>query len=193
MLPKRRKETAGDNYGPGRTNGFALSDDPVLAAKPVILSFAQRGENPPPEETWLHQSCKECGQELRFETIPATNLETLKLFKPGFIKFKLVTLGRPVLWLDPGTRISGPVHLPEGDWDIATASISSGAKPPQTEKSPVTVFRPTIAALRLIELWEQLGSEAAPARKSGDYLFNYAKKALHGRYVETGFTAPLTR
>jgi hypothetical protein len=57
----------------------------------------------------------------------------------------------------------------------------------------VTVFRPTIAALRLIELWEQLGSEAAPARKSGDYLFNYAKKALHGRYVETGFTAPLTR
>jgi hypothetical protein len=70
---------------------------------------------------------------------------------------KLLTLGRPLIWLDGDSVITGHIELPDGDWDVGTLKNNIGDEV-NLIASLCIAFQPTVAALRFIEFWEQLCS-----------------------------------
>jgi len=156
---------------------FAISD------VPTVISFGTRDGTYDAFVQRLHESCRAAGMATSVETIPSCSRDNACLFKPTFIKLKLLTIGGPVLWLDADAVVSEAIALPQGDWDLAT--LPNNLRDHVNAKAALCIgFKPTVPALRFLEHWEQLC--AAHWLKPGyDHRrFNYAREILAGYYRE---------
>lgn len=156
---------------------------PRSAVRPTVVSFGTRDGIYDAYARRLGESCDAAGMPASIETIPACPPDNAFLFKPTFIKVKLLTLGGPVIWLDADAVVSEPLQLPVGEWDVGT--LPNNLPEPINPKSALCIaFNPTIAALRFLEHWEQLC--AAHWLKPGhDHRrFNYTREILGGHYME---------
>jgi len=153
------------------------------AGPPTVISFGTRDGRYDACARRLERACRAAGMQASIETIPACPPENAFLFKPTFIKVKLLTVGGPVLWLDADALVTQPIALPEGDWDVGTLPNNLG-DPVNPKAALCIAFNPTVAALRFLEHWEQLC--AAHWLKPGhDHRrFNYAREILAGHYEE---------
>ncbi|MCG5541616.1 MULTISPECIES: hypothetical protein [unclassified Halorhodospira] len=162
-LKKRRAKRTKRNLGflLAPTPTFPLDVDfsaaDLSADRFRIISYATRDGFYDWQLDRLKQSCIDQGLSCATETIPNCSALNAQLFKPTFIKFKLLTLQATVVWVDADAIVTAPFSLPAEAWDLAT--VSNQKNP---DKNPILslciAFRPTIGALRFLEAWEHLCS-----------------------------------
>ena len=97
-----------------------------------------------------------------FETIPACDRRAASLFKPSFIKFKLLTLNRPVIWLDADSVILEAIDFPAGEWDVGLIKNDRNSKLPWA--ACLIYFNNTPNAMKLLDIWISLCSNQALER-----------------------------
>ncbi len=173
---------------PSPVRAFAISDPSFGAVddqplRPVIISYGTRDGKYDVFSERLRASCEATGHDCSFETIPDCGRRNACLFKPTFIRMKLLTLGRPVIWMDADGIVRDRLNLPDGEWDIA--SLANDRPDDINEKAVVCIaFRPTVAALRFIEYWERLCAAYWLEPGLDHRRFNYARAALEGQFKE---------
>lgn len=190
FLKKKSRKKVPDSLliSPTPSRSFEIRDDTFgssgdQASEPVVISYGTRDGKYDVFSERLRQSCEEAGHECSFETIPDCGRRNACLFKPTFIKMKLLTLGRPVIWMDADGVVRDRINLPDGNWDIA--SLANDRSDDINEKAVVCIaFRPTVAALRFIEYWEELCSAFWLEPGLDHRRFNYAREVLAGQYNE---------
>lgn len=91
-------------------------------AAPTVISYATRDGFYDRLLDRMAASARGAGLAVSTETIPPCDRKAATLFKPSFIKFKLMTLGGPVLWVDADSvflvRPDLAADLAAGDFDI---------------------------------------------------------------------------
>ncbi|PFG62907.1 hypothetical protein AXZ77_1494 [Thioclava sp. ES.031] len=169
----------------------ATGTAPAEDAPPLVISYGTRDGEYDLYAERLRQSCSGEGIASDIDTIPPCGRANACLFKPSFIKFKLLTHNRPVVWVDADAVLTGPIDLPGGGWDVGTLDNSRHAE--TNPKAALCIaFRPTLGALRFLETWEHLCSE--PWLKPGlDHArFNDTRAILVNTYSEIDLTAALS-
>ncbi|WP_210312676.1 hypothetical protein, partial [Allosediminivita pacifica] len=61
----------------------------------------------------LEDCCRSVGQNVSVETFPAMGAENAFSLKATYIKFKLLTLGKPIVWVDADAVLNAPALLRE--------------------------------------------------------------------------------
>ncbi len=159
------------------------ADQEASTAKPCVISFGTRDGFYDRFCETLQKSCDAHGVAHSIETIPPCGRINACLFKPSFIKFKLLTLNRPVIWLDADASLEGEVSLPNSKWDIAT--LSNNRESEVNKKAAVCIaFQPTVASLRFVETWEGFCSSQWTAPGLDHERMNYTREVMRGQYVE---------
>lgn len=159
------------------------TDRDALTAAPCVISFGTRDGFYDRFCETLQKSCDAHGVAHSIETIPPCGRINACLFKPSFIKFKLLTLNRPVIWLDADASLEGEFSLPDSKWDIAT--LSNNRESEINKKAAVCIaFQPTVASLRFVETWEGFCSSQWTAPGLDHERMNYTREVMHGQYVE---------
>lgn len=159
-----------------------------------VISFGTRDGEYDKLLEELRNSCNKCGIQFNGETIPATKKINAYLFKPSFIKFKLLTKGKPVMWVDADSLIVDKIRLPGDYWDIGTVENNIESRRKIDPKlSLCVVFRPTIPALRFLETWEFLCNSYWMSRwmeQPGDHTrFSWTRHMQkEGQYTEKDIT-----
>lgn len=87
-------------------------------AAPTVISYATRDGFYDRLLDRMAASARGAGLAVSTETIPPCDRKAATLFKPSFIKFKLMTLGGPVLWVDADSVFLVRPDLAAGDFDI---------------------------------------------------------------------------
>ncbi|MCG5539060.1 hypothetical protein [Halorhodospira sp. 9622] len=147
--------------------GFILAPTPTVPLDPefghshltdsgfTLISYATRDGFYDRQLERLKGSCEEHGITCDTNTIPNCSALNAQLYKPTYIKFKLLTLQKTVFWLDCDAILAAPFILPKEPWDLATVRNSK-----DPDDNPVLslclAFRPTLGALRFLEAWEHL-------------------------------------
>jgi hypothetical protein len=154
------------------------------SALPVVVSFGTRDGKYDSYAYRLQHACEQNGMQSSIETIPSCSRENACLFKPTFIKFKILTLGSPIVWLDADAMVYGKFQLPSQGWDVGFVQNNRQSDVVNAVAAFCVAFQPSIAALRLLEHWEQLC--AAHWLKPGlDHRrLNYARHILSGYFQE---------
>lgn len=156
---------------------------------PVIVSFGTRDGVYDAYAERLAAACVAHGVASSIETIPKCIPDNAYIFKPSFIKWKLLTLGNPILWVDADAVVSGPIELPEDGWDVGFLQNNLVDKYGLNEVASLCIaFRPTVSSLRFLEHWEQFC--AAHWMKPGhDHRkLNYTRKIFEGLFMELDLT-----
>ena len=152
-------------------------------SKPTVVSYGTRDGCYDVFAKRLEQSCHDVGMKTSVETIPQCVAENAVLFKPTFIKFKLLTLGHTLLWLDADAVVTGEIIMPTGDWDVATLHNNRDDK--VNQKAALCIaFNPTVAALRFLEHWEQLCAAHWHKPGTDHRRLSYTREILDGAFVE---------
>lgn len=161
----------------------ATKFDVAVPAEPTVVSFGTRDGVYDVYAQRLQKSCRDVDQNVNIETFPAMPSSNAFAIKATFIKFKLLTLGQPVIWIDSDAVLKAPIILPQGEWDVGTLKNNHN-NPKNPIASLCIAFRPTVAALRFLEHWEQFC--AAHWLKPGEdhRRLNYTKFVLDGHYKE---------
>ncbi|MCC2095896.1 MAG: hypothetical protein KDJ29_03345 [Hyphomicrobiales bacterium] len=194
LKPKKQKQLGNFLIAPqpGISLGASIIADnrlPENLREPVLISFGTRDGHYDTCAERLEANCREVGQQCSIETIPACSRANACLYKPTFIKFKLLMLGRPVLWLDVDSQLTGKIELPGGNWDIAT--LRNQRHKLNDYSSQVILFNPTVTALRFLELWEQFCSSPWLEGGLDHRRFNYARHVLDGGFAEVDLSPML--
>ena len=186
---RRVKKTAGNQFliapAPNRPIDFqnARLFERGATSSPAVISYGTRDGTYDAYSDRLRASCDAHGVAHSIETIPPCGWENACMFKPSFIKFKLLTLNRPLVWLDADAVLQDSFELPDGDWDIGT--LPNNRTSSINQKGSVCLcFRPTLAALRLIETWEQFCSTFWVGEGVDHSRLNYTLQVLSGTYTE---------
>jgi hypothetical protein len=149
----------------------------------TVVSFATRDGT---YDTYLHrlaEACASVGMRSSVETIPACPPENAFLFKPTFIKTKLLTRAGPIIWLDADALITERLVLPDGAWDVGT--LPNNLPDPVNPVAALCIaFNPTVGALRFLEHWEQLCSAHWLKPGHDHRRLNYTREILAGHFVE---------
>ncbi len=116
------------------------------------------------------------------ETIPACSANAATNFKPSFIKFKLLTLNKPIIWMDADAFIAGALNLPTGIWDIGLIKNTRNEKNPMA--SFIIAVKPSLASLRFLDVWENLCSTQIDLPGSDHIKMTYTRDILHNAYIE---------
>ncbi|MDC0116022.1 hypothetical protein OAH97_00920 [Octadecabacter sp.] len=161
----------------------ALDFDIAESEEPTVVSFGTRDGVYDVYAKRLQESCEDAGQKVIIETFPAMPSSNAFALKATFIKFKLLTLGQPVVWIDIDSVLKAPISLPSGDWDVGTLKNNRN-NPKNPIASLCIAFRPTVAALRFLEHWEQFCSAHWLKPGEDHRRLNYTRFILDGHYME---------
>ena len=157
-------------------------------AIPTIISYGTRDRVYDKYLERLRSSCDAANQPVSFETIPKCSRRNACLFKPTFIKFKLLTLGSPIVWLDADAYLHQQIRLPIGDWDVGTIDNTRADK--LNPKAALFIaFQPSVKALRFLELWEQFCSAHWLEPRGDHRRLSYARFVLANAYSEIDLTS----
>ena len=130
-------------------------------AAPTVISYATRDGFYDRLLDRMATSARGAGLATSTETIPPCDRKAATLFKPSFIKFKLMTLGGPVLWADADSifldRIELPANLPGGGFDIGLVRNDRGASKAWGPENPwaacLLYLNYSEGAFRLLDTW----------------------------------------
>lgn len=132
-----------------------LSD---AGSEPVVVSYGTRDGRYDRFAQRLREGIDALGGKADIDTIPAMPRLNASLFKPSFIKMKLLVHGQTLLWLDGDSVLERRVSLPGGAWDLGFLDNNLPSEV-NAKASLAIAVRPTIPALRFLETWEQLCSQ----------------------------------
>lgn len=166
---------------------LAQSDDRGV----VIVSYATRGTEYERNLENLRSQCVRLGYVTSFETIPNCGRVKACLFKPAFLKFKLLTLGRTLVWLDADSELCGQFENPVEDFDLGFLENDRAYKI-NKNASWCIMIRPTIPALRFLELWEALCVHPVAMPGLDHRRMNYAKTISMGSFREIDISSFVT-
>lgn len=178
-------------FSPIEDEKIRAEEDPDAGTvEPTLISYGTRNTKYADHLARLDSSALSVGNSTSFETIPKCDRRNACLFKPTFIKLKLLTLGTTVTWLDADAFLLEKISLPGGEWDVGF--MDNNRKSKLNEKASVCIaFRPTIPALRFIETWEHFCSYTV-AKGSDHSKMNYTRFVLEGEYTESDITPSVT-
>jgi hypothetical protein len=158
------------------------------AGDPVVVSFGTRDGVYDAYLGRLEESCRSVGQPVLTETFPAMPAENALALKATFIKFKLLTQGRPVIWIDADAVLTAPIVLPPGAWDVG--SVKNNLDNPKNPVAALCIaFRPTVAALRFLEHWEAFCASHWLKPGEDHRRLNYTRFVLDGHFAEADISA----
>ena len=164
---------------------FAESDDPV------IVSYATRATGYADSLDRLRSQCEGFGLNTSFETIPNWGRIAACLFKPAFLKFKLVTLGSPIIWLDADSAILKPFGKVTSAFDIGFLPNNRSEESNEMAAVCLMIY-PTRAALRFLEVWESLCAHSVAMPGLDHRRLNYTRQILKGSFAESDITSIVT-
>ena len=105
----------------------------------------------------LKESCHAHNINFHGETISPRSRAGATLIKPSFIKDKLDSFKKPVIWLDADAVISGSFQLPGDPWDVGVTPNTAYV---DRKRNPVSAFllafRPTPSAFYFLDIWKRL-------------------------------------